>query len=176
MGSPSTTFSWSASLGSIYSLYMWGEEEEDGQRAHRGCCRRHKQSDAWTVTAYGPGWCSRKRPVTTGDLEMGGVLGSVSVRVARELLQSGHQYLDVSTRYLLGNGRLLSTLSSNMDGPFKVQEVETVDVPPPPTEKGGNGFVGSHVCKEALDKGLSVSSMSRYVLVDSTNYEIIFDT
>ncbi|KAL0757054.1 hypothetical protein Bca101_094722 [Brassica carinata] len=26
---------------------------------------------------------------------------------------------------------------------------------------GGNGFVGSHVCKEALDRGLSVSSLSR---------------
>lgn len=27
---------------------------------------------------------------------------------------------------------------------------------------GGNGFVGSHVCKEALDRGLSVSSLSRF--------------
>ncbi|KAG6500503.1 hypothetical protein ZIOFF_040349 [Zingiber officinale] len=26
---------------------------------------------------------------------------------------------------------------------------------------GGNGFIGSHVCKEALDQGLSVSSLSR---------------
>ncbi|XP_013585479.1 PREDICTED: uncharacterized protein At1g32220, chloroplastic-like isoform X2 [Brassica oleracea var. oleracea] len=26
---------------------------------------------------------------------------------------------------------------------------------------GGNGFVGSHVCKEALDCGLSVSSLTR---------------
>lgn len=29
---------------------------------------------------------------------------------------------------------------------------------------GGNGFVGSHVCKEALDRGLSVSSLSRYLI------------
>lgn len=27
---------------------------------------------------------------------------------------------------------------------------------------GGNGFVGSHVCKEALDRGLTVASLSRY--------------
>lgn len=31
---------------------------------------------------------------------------------------------------------------------------------------GGNGFVGSHVCKEALDRGLSVSSLSRYSVID----------
>ncbi|KAM7459644.1 hypothetical protein LguiA_036638 [Lonicera macranthoides] len=64
------------------------------------------------------------------------------------------------------NGRFLSTDSSNkVDEPFKVEEAETVNVPPPPTEKllvlGGNGFVGSHVCKEALDRGLSVASLSR---------------
>lgn len=27
---------------------------------------------------------------------------------------------------------------------------------------GGNGFVGSHICKEALDRGLTVASLSRY--------------
>lgn len=27
---------------------------------------------------------------------------------------------------------------------------------------GGNGFVGSHVCREALGHGLTVSSLSRY--------------
>ncbi|XP_043700626.1 uncharacterized protein At1g32220, chloroplastic [Telopea speciosissima] len=63
------------------------------------------------------------------------------------------------------HGRLLTTDSTKLDEPFKVEEAETVDVPPPPTEKllvlGGNGFVGSHVCKEALDRGLSVSSLSR---------------
>ncbi|XP_042483085.1 uncharacterized protein At1g32220, chloroplastic-like isoform X1 [Macadamia integrifolia] len=63
------------------------------------------------------------------------------------------------------HGRLLTTDSSKVDEPFKVEEAETKDVPPPPTEKllvlGGNGFVGSHVCKEALDRGLSVSSLSR---------------
>ncbi|KAF9624765.1 hypothetical protein IFM89_013846 [Coptis chinensis] len=60
------------------------------------------------------------------------------------------------------NGRLLST---TVDQAFKVEEAETVNVPPPPSDKllvlGGNGFVGSHVCKQALDRGLSVASLSR---------------
>ncbi|XP_060179457.1 uncharacterized protein At1g32220, chloroplastic-like [Lycium barbarum] len=63
------------------------------------------------------------------------------------------------------NVRLLSTESNKTDEPFKVEEAETVNTPPPPTEKllvlGGNGFVGSHVCKEALDRGLTVASLSR---------------
>ncbi|KAL5559594.1 hypothetical protein UlMin_035805 [Ulmus minor] len=62
-------------------------------------------------------------------------------------------------------GRYLSTESNNVDEPFKVEEAETVNVPPPQTEKllvlGGNGFVGSHICKEALDRGRSVGSLSR---------------
>lgn len=63
------------------------------------------------------------------------------------------------------NGRFLSTDSTKVDEPFKIEEGETVNSPPPPSEKllvlGGNGFVGSHVCKEALDRGLSVASLSR---------------
>ncbi|ONK79000.1 uncharacterized protein A4U43_C01F1840 [Asparagus officinalis] len=63
------------------------------------------------------------------------------------------------------SGRLLSTESNRGDEPFKDQEAEPVNVPPPPSEKllvlGGNGFVGSHVCEEALKHGLSVSSLSR---------------
>ncbi|XP_073117912.1 uncharacterized protein At1g32220, chloroplastic isoform X1 [Elaeis guineensis] len=70
-----------------------------------------------------------------------------------------------STSGLLSNGRLLSTDSNHVDEPFKVEEAETLKVPPPPSDKllvlGGNGFVGSHVCKEALVHGLSVSSLSR---------------
>ncbi|XP_050364268.1 uncharacterized protein At1g32220, chloroplastic [Argentina anserina] len=62
-------------------------------------------------------------------------------------------------------GRFLSNDSNKVDEPFKVEEAETIQVPPPPTEKllvlGGNGFVGSHVCREALDRGLSVVSLSR---------------
>ena len=27
---------------------------------------------------------------------------------------------------------------------------------------GGNGFVGSHICREALDRDLSVASLSRF--------------
>lgn len=107
-----------------------------------------------------------------------------------------------STMAATRNGRHLSTDSTKVDEPFKVEEAETVNVPPPPTEKvlhcedsslfriflihqscctdsctlltwliciltqllvlGGNGFVGSHVCREALDRGLSVASLSRY--------------
>lgn len=63
------------------------------------------------------------------------------------------------------NGRYLSTDSNKVDEPFKVEEAETVNVPPPSTEKllvlGGNGFVGSHICKEAVDRGLTVASLSR---------------
>ncbi|GAB2286589.1 hypothetical protein Dimus_020986 [Dionaea muscipula] len=61
-------------------------------------------------------------------------------------------------------GRLMSTDSNKVDEPSKVEEAETVNVPPA-SEKllvlGGNGFVGSHVCKEALSQGLSVASLSR---------------
>ncbi|GAV77835.1 NAD_binding_10 domain-containing protein [Cephalotus follicularis] len=63
------------------------------------------------------------------------------------------------------NGRYMSTEFTKVDEPFKVEEAETVHVPPPLTEKllvlGGNGFVGSHVCKEAVDRGLTVASLSR---------------
>ncbi|CAK9312773.1 unnamed protein product [Citrullus colocynthis] len=62
-------------------------------------------------------------------------------------------------------GRPFSTDSNKIDEPFKVEEAETVNVPPPPTEKllvlGGNGFVGSHICQEALNRGLTVASLSR---------------
>ncbi|KAL0330154.1 UNVERIFIED_CONTAM: putative protein, chloroplastic [Sesamum radiatum] len=69
------------------------------------------------------------------------------------------------------NGRFLSTGPDKSVGPNgsaktdKVEEAETVELPPPPTEKllvlGGNGFVGSHICKEALNRGLTVASLSR---------------
>ncbi|GFP81643.1 uncharacterized protein at1g32220 chloroplastic [Phtheirospermum japonicum] len=69
------------------------------------------------------------------------------------------------------NGRFLSTGSDKFTGTNdftkvdKVEEAETVHIPPPPTEKllvlGGNGFVGSHICKEALNHGLTVASLSR---------------
>ncbi|KAL9680367.1 hypothetical protein QQ045_018245 [Rhodiola kirilowii] len=61
--------------------------------------------------------------------------------------------------------RFLSTDSNKVDEPFMVEEAETVNVPPPPSEKllvlGRNGFVGSNVCKEALNRGLTVASLSR---------------
>ncbi|XP_077237712.1 uncharacterized protein At1g32220, chloroplastic-like isoform X2 [Tasmannia lanceolata] len=74
----------------------------------------------------------------------------------------------LSRLYTIGafrSRRLLSTDSNHVDEPFKVEEAETVNVLPPPSEKilvlGGNGFVGSHICREALEHGLSVSSLSR---------------
>ncbi|CAI0376543.1 unnamed protein product [Linum tenue] len=64
-----------------------------------------------------------------------------------------------------GERRCFSNDSNKVDEPFKVEEAETVNVPPPPQEKllvlGGNGFVGSHILREALDRGLSVASLSR---------------
>ncbi|GMQ02690.1 hypothetical protein CsSME_00048802 [Camellia sinensis var. sinensis] len=81
------------------------------------------------------------------------------------LIHSSHS---LSRFYMMAvaiNGRFLSTDSTKVDEPFKIEEGETVNSPPPPSEKlfvlGGNGFVGSHVCKEALDRGLSVASLSR---------------
>lgn len=114
-----------------------------------------------------------------------------------------------STMAATRNGRHLSTDTNKVDEPFKVEEAETVNVPPPPTEKvlhsedcsllwifqsislvvqilvhpwrwliciltqllvlGGNGFVGSHVCREALDRGLSVASLSRYKAFNPLN-------
>ncbi|PKA46623.1 Uncharacterized protein AXF42_Ash019364 [Apostasia shenzhenica] len=66
---------------------------------------------------------------------------------------------------LLRNKRLLSTDSSKVDEPLKVEEAEIVKQQPPVADKllvlGGNGFVGSHVCKEALHRGFPVSSFSR---------------
>ncbi|XVE97293.1 hypothetical protein REPUB_Repub03eG0007200 [Reevesia pubescens] len=79
-----------------------------------------------------------------------------------------HSRLSLSRLYAMGgskNVRFLSTESNKADEPFKVEEAETVDVPPPPSDKllvlGGNGFVGSHVCREALNRGLAVASLSR---------------
>lgn len=76
--------------------------------------------------------------------------------------------LSLSRLFAMGgpkNGRFLSTESNKIDEPFKVEEAETVNVPPPPSEKllvlGGNGFVGSHICREALNRGLAVASLSR---------------
>ncbi|KAJ4755158.1 NAD(P)-binding Rossmann-fold superfamily protein [Rhynchospora pubera] len=91
--------------------------------------------------------------------------------VSRLIQSSGPSLSRLSrSSTLLGNGRLYSTDTSSGDPkrveePFKVEEAETVKMDPPSPDQllvlGGNGFVGSHVCKEALDRGLSVSSLSR---------------
>ncbi|KAK8582078.1 hypothetical protein V6N13_145067 [Hibiscus sabdariffa] len=79
-----------------------------------------------------------------------------------------HSRLSLSRLHVMAgtkNGRFLSTESNKVDEPFKVEEAETLNVPPPPSEKllvlGGNGFVGSHICREALNRGLDVASLSR---------------
>ncbi|KAJ0984421.1 hypothetical protein J5N97_002777 [Dioscorea zingiberensis] len=85
--------------------------------------------------------------------------------VSRLIQHSSSPFSRLHNVGLLRNVRLLSTDSNKVDEPFKVEEAETVQVPPPPSEKllvlGGNGFVGSHVCREALSHGLSVCSLSR---------------
>ncbi|KAL6594374.1 hypothetical protein ACP70R_048567 [Stipagrostis hirtigluma subsp. patula] len=52
-----------------------------------------------------------------------------------------------------------------VEEPFKVEEAETVKATPPSPDKllvlGGSGFLGSHVCQEALDRGFAVSSLNR---------------
>ncbi|XP_021291017.1 uncharacterized protein At1g32220, chloroplastic isoform X1 [Herrania umbratica] len=62
-------------------------------------------------------------------------------------------------------GRLLSTGFNKIDDQLKTDEAGTFDTKRPPTGKllvlGGNGFVGSHICREALEQGLTVSSLSR---------------
>ncbi|TXG57841.1 hypothetical protein EZV62_015670 [Acer yangbiense] len=69
------------------------------------------------------------------------------------------------TMALSRNGRLLSTDSNQKNDSFKAEEAEIPDVKSPSVEKllvlGGNGFVGTHICREALERGLTVSSLSR---------------
>ncbi|VFR03161.1 unnamed protein product [Cuscuta campestris] len=69
------------------------------------------------------------------------------------------------------NARYFSSESNKIDEPFKVEEAETVNLPP--REKilvlGGNGFVGSHICKEALERGLAVASLNRGLLKEDAH-------
>ncbi|XP_072964076.1 uncharacterized protein At1g32220, chloroplastic [Typha angustifolia] len=93
--------------------------------------------------------------------------------IVTRLIRSSSPVSRLHSSNLLRNGRGFSTDTTTgttndpncVDEPFKVEEAETVKGPAPPSDKllvlGGNGFVGSHVCKEALDQGLSVSSLSR---------------
>ncbi|KAL3013473.1 hypothetical protein AAZX31_06G056200 [Glycine max] len=72
------------------------------------------------------------------------------------------------------SGRNLCTDSNKVHEPFKVEEAETVNVPPPPTEKlvvlGGNPFVGlgslgSHILLEALHRGKCAGSPTRFFFI-----------
>ncbi|XBH69252.1 uncharacterized protein At1g32220, chloroplastic [Aegilops tauschii subsp. strangulata] len=78
----------------------------------------------------------------------------------------------LSSPVLLKNGKAFSSDatprdSGRVDEPFKVEEAEPVKAAPPPPSPdkllvlGGSGFVGSHVCKEALERGFVVSSLNR---------------
>lgn len=60
------------------------------------------------------------------------------------------------------HARLMST--DVVDEPLKSNSTETSDANPSSQKLlvlGGNGYVGSHICKEALKQGLAVSSLSR---------------
>ncbi|PSR87790.1 hypothetical protein CEY00_Acc30820 [Actinidia chinensis var. chinensis] len=85
--------------------------------------------------------------------------------IASRFLHSNLSLSKLSAVAASSNGRLFSTDSGKVHEPVQVEEAETVELPPPPTEKllvlGGNGFVGSHICREALKRGLTVSSISR---------------
>ncbi|KAG6777522.1 hypothetical protein POTOM_017347 [Populus tomentosa] len=74
-----------------------------------------------------------------------------------------HCYRD-SSLFAARIGRFLSTGSEKVDGSSKLEEADREQFTPP-REKlvvlGGNGFVGSHICIEALAHGLNVSSLSR---------------
>ncbi|XP_011046765.1 PREDICTED: uncharacterized protein At1g32220, chloroplastic-like [Populus euphratica] len=74
-----------------------------------------------------------------------------------------HCYRD-SSLFAARIGRFLSTGSEKVDGSSKLEEAEREEFTPP-REKllvlGGNGFVGSHICIEALAHGLNVSCLSR---------------
>ncbi|XP_074297765.1 uncharacterized protein At1g32220, chloroplastic-like [Silene latifolia] len=81
------------------------------------------------------------------------------------IIHSRISFSKLHTMAMSRNFRFLSTESTTVNGSTKVEEAETVQVPPSLSEKllvlGGNGFVGSHICKEALDHGMPVASLSR---------------
>ncbi|XP_042449446.1 uncharacterized protein At1g32220, chloroplastic-like isoform X1 [Zingiber officinale] len=78
-------------------------------------------------------------------------MSSVVSRSASRSLRAG------LSRY----GRSLSSESNRLDEPLKAEGAESARSSTKLLVLGGNGFVGSHVCKEALAQGLSVSSLSR---------------
>ncbi|XP_059451633.1 uncharacterized protein At1g32220, chloroplastic-like isoform X2 [Corylus avellana] len=85
--------------------------------------------------------------------------------IMSRLLRSHSSFPGLHLMTMSKNGRLFSTDSNMVGESLKAEVAETVTVTPPPTEKllvlGGNGFVGSHICREAMEHGLTVSSLSR---------------
>ncbi|KAK2980427.1 hypothetical protein RJ640_007028 [Escallonia rubra] len=117
--------------------------------------------------------------ITSCDFLDGKVMISVPDLGTQVLLGSNNLSLEtpnVSTMAASKNGRFFSADTNKVDEPFKAEEAETVDVPPSTTEKllvlGGNGFVGSHICKEALNHGLSVASLSSTWLIRSVDLSL----
>ncbi|XP_050226408.1 uncharacterized protein At1g32220, chloroplastic isoform X2 [Mercurialis annua] len=80
------------------------------------------------------------------------------------LLRSKPSFPSPRSAALSKEGRSLSTSSDKVNGASKVEEARAGESSSS-TEKvlilGGSGFVGSHMCKEALRHGLTVSSLSR---------------
>ncbi|TVU10914.1 hypothetical protein EJB05_44469, partial [Eragrostis curvula] len=92
---------------------------------------------------------------------------SITSQIANSLIFGG---VNSSSSVLLKRGNAFSSDATpgdpkRVEEPFQVDEAETVKVTPPSADKllvlGGSGFVGSHVIKEALDKGFVVSSLNR---------------
>lgn len=84
--------------------------------------------------------------------------------ISRLLHSQSPPFLKPHSLFAARIGRFLSTGSEKVDGSSKLEEAEREEFTPP-REKllvlGGNGFVGSHICIEALAHGLNVSSLSR---------------
>ncbi|EES00762.1 hypothetical protein BDA96_03G174800 [Sorghum bicolor] len=85
------------------------------------------------------------------------------------LLKSGNAFFSNATpsdqKHIEESFNATPSDRKHIEEPFEVKEAEPVNASKSSPEKllvlGGSGFVGSHVCKEALDKGLVVSSLSR---------------
>ncbi|RZC06019.1 hypothetical protein D0Y65_013864 [Glycine soja] len=85
--------------------------------------------------------------------------------VLSRLIHSTPSIFRINATVVSISGRNLCTDSNKVHEPFKVEEAETVNVPPPPTEKlvvfGGNFFVGINILMEAQNRGMCAGSPTR---------------
>lgn len=58
------------------------------------------------------------------------------------------------------NGRYLSTDSNKVDEPFKVEEAETIQVPPPPTEKVLSRCLGYEIASPSYSFAIFICELS----------------